>query len=510
MNASAVSHDVQASFDALQERLVPLWRSIRELSLDPQTIVVVPSISIDLVDSAHIPMQTYEERMLFMLLLLRQPRARLVFVTSQPIQPSTIDYYLGLVPGVDRDDARARLFPVAVLDGSSRPLTEKLLERPRSVARVRDLVLDAERAHLVPFVATALERELALRLGVPMYAADPRHAHFGTKSGGRRLFAEEGVAHPRGAEGLHDLDAVVATIARLRTVTPELGAVLVKLDEGVAGDGNALVRFGVPEASPSALVESTRAAVESMRLEADDLTIAEFARRLAEWGGVVEERVEGSEFASPSVQMRVTPLGELEVLSTHDQLLGGPDGQSYVGCVFPADPRYAALITDAAAAIGRRLAREGVIGRFAVDFVVVRDVDGAWMCAAIEINLRKGGTTHPFLTLQFLTDGSYDAVTATFRTPAGAPKCFVASDNIESSVYRQLTPDDVFETFRREGLHFDRETETGVVAHMLAGLTERGRLGMTAIADDPDAAHELFDRARAGLDAEAALASVET
>ena len=58
--------------------------------------------------------------------------------------------------------------------------------------------------------------------------------------------------------------------------------------------------------------------------------------------------------------------------------------------------------------IGHRLAREGVIGRFALDFVVVKDQTGAWTSYAIEINLRKGGTTHPFLTLQFLTDGRYD------------------------------------------------------------------------------------------------------
>ena len=35
-----------------------------------------------------------QERFLFMLLLLRQPRARLIYVTSQTILPSIIDYYL--------------------------------------------------------------------------------------------------------------------------------------------------------------------------------------------------------------------------------------------------------------------------------------------------------------------------------------------------------------------------------------------------------------------------------
>ena len=112
----------------------------------------------------------------------------------------------------------------------------------------------------------------------------------------------------------------------------------------------------------------------------------------------------------------------VELLSRHDQLLGGPTGQSYLGCVFPADTAYASLITNEAAKVGRRLAKEGVIGRFALDFVVVRAKNGEWEPYAIEINLRKGGTTHPFLTLQFLTDGTYNPETGIFTPPNGQQK----------------------------------------------------------------------------------------
>ena len=80
--------DAQARFEALQQRLVPLWKSIEAMNDDEQTIVVVPSISIDTLEGSVVSMQPYEERYLFLLLLLRQPRARLVYVTSQPILPS--------------------------------------------------------------------------------------------------------------------------------------------------------------------------------------------------------------------------------------------------------------------------------------------------------------------------------------------------------------------------------------------------------------------------------------
>src|SRR5438477_12963165 len=141
--------DAQQRFERLQERLVPLWKSIESFNQDPQTIVVIPSMTLDHVEGAAPAMQPYEERYLFLLLLLRQPRARLVYVTSQPIHPSVIDYYLDLLPGVIPSHAHKRLFLESPLDGTSRPLTQKLLERPRMIRRLRELIIDPERAHLV-------------------------------------------------------------------------------------------------------------------------------------------------------------------------------------------------------------------------------------------------------------------------------------------------------------------------------------------------------------------------
>jgi hypothetical protein len=226
-------------------------------------------------------------------------------------------------------------------------------------------------------------------------------------------------------------------------------------------------------------------------------------------GGVVEERITGEEFRSPSVQLRVTPLGKLEVLSTHDQLLGGPSGQSYLGCVFPGDPAYAATITRDAVKVGERLAGEGVIGRFAMDFVAVRRPDGKWETYAIELNLRKGGTTHPFLTLQFLTDGTYDPEAAVFTAPSGKQKFFVASDHVENPLYRTLTADDLFDLGARTGIHFDQLRETGVVFHMMSALGEHGRTGLTAVAESPEEAQTLYAEAVATLDEEAAAALAE-
>src|SRR2546430_13562621 len=201
MSEGKVAADSQAEFDQLQKKLIPLWKSIERLNQDPQTIVVVPSMSIDAIGSGTL-MQAYEERFLFLLLLLRQPRARLIYVTSQMILPNIIDYYLDLLPGVIPSHARPRLFLPSPLDGSVRPLSEKLLERPRLIERIRSLIMDPDRAHLVPFNTTNREKELALRLGIPMYGGDPKFFSLGTKSGCRKTFMDEDVPYTLGREGI--------------------------------------------------------------------------------------------------------------------------------------------------------------------------------------------------------------------------------------------------------------------------------------------------------------------
>jgi len=500
----------QQRFELLQEKLVPLWKSIQSMTHDEQTIVVVPSITLDTLEGSSISMQPYEERYLFLLLLLRQPNARLIYVTSQPILPSVIDYYLDLLPGVIPSHARPRLHTVPVLDGGPEPLSVKLLRRPRLMERIRDLIPDKSRAHLVPYNTTELERDLAVRLGIPMYGADPRHFPLGTKSGCRRLFEEEGVPYPLGIENLSSIDEVIDAIAEVRAKKPSIAQALVKLNEGVSGEGNALIDLAkVPAPGGDGERDAIKAAVEAMEFELADATFPGYAAKLEERGGVIEERIQGKDFKSPSVQLRVTPLGDVQLLSTHDQLLGGKSGQSYLGCVFPANNDYAPAITREAAKIGQRLAKEGVIGRFALDFVAVRNDSDGWDTYAIEINLRKGGTTHPFLTLQFLTDGTYDPDSAIFTAPSGKQKFFVASDHVESPLYCGLTPDDLFDIVVRHGLHFDQSRQTGIVFHMMAALTEAGHVGMTAVGDTPGEAQELYERAVSILDAEAADAQAE-
>jgi PGM1 C-terminal domain len=498
------------AFDDLQTTMGPAWDSIQK-NLEDESVVVVPAISLEHTTAASgTVMQAMEERALFLLLLLRQPRLRMIYVTSQPVSEAIIEYYLGLLPGVIPSHARSRLIMVPVGDASPVSLSSKLLARPRLLKEIRSLIPNAARSHLIPYNTTPLERDVALSLGIPMYGADPRLVDLGSKTGCRRMFEECGVQCPVGAENLHTVDDIVAGLQSMRSRRPSLRHAIVKLNEGVSGAGNASLDVdGLPEPGTRDEAAAIAERLKKLRPEAEGLSVDAYLAAFEKNGGIVEERITGVELTSPSVQMRALPDGTVELLSTHDQLLGGASGQKYLGCVFPADSGYAAGIAEPAMVIGRHLAQLGVLGRFAVDFVVVKDESGTWTPYAIELNLRKGGTTHPFLTLQFLTDGTYDGARGVFLTPGGKSKHLVATDHLEDDRLKVLTVADLFDAVVRHGLHFDQSRRAGVVFHMISCLTECGRVGMTAVGDSPEEAWRIYQEAESALLREAELASQE-
>lgn len=487
-----------AAFEVLQARLAPMWPTMTLRQQDEErTIVVVSSISLSVPEHIHPLLPAYEERYLIYVLGLAQaPRTRVIYVTSQPILPRMLDYYLGLIPGLDREELHSRLVPVSVGDWSPRPLSQKILERPRLISRLRSLIPDPQRAVLIPFVVTELEARLAVELGIPVYGPHPDLAPLGTKTGSREVFEAAGVSHPRGAEGLRSKDDLLDALEALVAGDDPPAEAVAKLEDSVSGFGNAVI-----DLRGATTRGDLEACLRALQPEEPGLAAEAYVARFDADGGVVEERISGDDFGSPSVQLRASPEGGVEVLATHDQVLGGPQGQTYLGCRFPADPAYAVDLAEPGIAIAEELARRGVIGRFAVDFVVTRRGDD-WVVHAVEINLRNGGTTHPGLALLALTEGYYHPDTGCYLVD-GTTKHYVATDHLEPPGLRSLTPDDVLDVTEASGLGWDDATRTGLVFHMISGVGVAGSVGVTAIADNASDAEGLYDKAAATLAAAA-------
>ena len=490
-----------AEFEALKPRLHEMWDVLLNRDEEPHTSVVVPSLTLDQSELKKLDGASfYEERLLFLLIRLRNPKARMVFVTSQPVHPMILEYYFQFLAGIPASHARSRLTLLCAHDGSPRSLTEKILERPRLLERIRAGIQDKERAYLTVFNSTALERKLAVLLGIPLNGVDPNLIHLGTKSGCRKVFREAGIEMPLGEEDLrteHEIENALLDLAEKR---PDLKRAVVKLNDSFSGEGNAIFRFP-QERSRSAIREALTLLEFSVPSETPEVYFDKFARM----GGIVEEFIEGSEKASPSAQLRLSPGGDVVILSTHDQILGGPSGQVFLGCRFPAHDSYRMLVQDAGLRIGSVMSAHGVVSRFAVDFLVVREAaDEPWRLYALEINLRMGGTTHPYLALQFLTGGQLDPATGEFLSPTGHAKCYRATDNLRSEAYRGLLPEDLIEILTINKLHYSHGSESGVLFHLIGAVSEFGKLGLTAIANSQEEADELYDRTLAVLDRETA------
>ncbi len=499
-------------FQQLQEQLRTRWRSVAQFDDSEGDIIVVPSLSLNQRELQKIEgFLHYEERLLFSLIRLRNPRTRLVYVTSQPLHPSVIDYYLQLLPGIPFSHARDRLLLLSTYDSSLSPLSQKILDRPRLVERIRYAV-KPERSYIACYNSTPVERQLALGLGVPLYALDPDLLQWGTKSGSRQIFAEANVPHPDGSALVWSVADLAISAAELWERQPCLQRMVVKLNEGFSGEGNALLDLRqIPEAAPGNASHTQRASLIQEQLahlifEARAETWENFRSRIEELGAIVEVFIEGAVKRSPSVQGRISPLGDVEILSTHDQILGGPSGQIYLGCRFPADEAYRLRLQELGLRIGQNLAEKGAIERFGVDFVAVHQPDQPgkpeWEIQAIEINLRKGGTTHPFMTLRFLTNGSYDLNSGLFYSQQGRAKYYIATDNLQKDRYRGLLPNDLMDIIALHQLHFDTSTETGLVFHLMGCLSEFGKLGLTSIGNSLQQAEEIYNRLTQALDQE--------
>lgn len=488
-----------AEFEALKPRLAEVWDALMMRDEVPHTTVVVPSLTLDQSELTKIAgVSFYEERLLFLLIRLRNPRARMVFVTSQPIHPIILEYYLQFLAGIPASHARSRLTLLCADDASPRSLTEKILARPRLIERIRAGIMDLSKAYLTVFCSTPHERKLAVLLGIPLNGCDPRLSSLGTKSGARKAFKRAGVDTPCGFEDLRDVDDAGEALTELRAERPNLRRAVIKLNDSFSGEGNALLTFPVSR-SKGAL----RDALANLEFSVPTETTEAYFEKFSRMGGIAEEFIEAPEKLSPSGQYRISPRKEVMAVSTHDQILGGPNQQVFLGCRFPAREDYRVQIQDAGLRVGRVLAEEGVVSRYGVDFLVCRDAPSEkWKSVALEINLRMGGTTHPYLALQFLTGGTLDPESGLYRSPSGQAKFYKATDNLFSERYRGLLPEDLVEILTVNKLHYSHGTESGVLFHLIGALSEFGKLGMTAIANSHEQVDELYAHTLEILDRE--------
>ncbi|MFZ1751109.1 MAG: peptide ligase PGM1-related protein [Saprospiraceae bacterium] len=494
MHIEANDIHIQEKFSHLQDSFIHQYASIFGNHTSPRCVIVIPSLTLDQQILSKIKGHFYyEERMLCMLMLLKMPETYLTFVTSIPISSQIIDYYLHMLPGVSLEDARRRLTLLSCYDAGNISLTEKVLKRPRIVERIKSSIPDNYPTHLTFFNVTELERSLAVKLEVPIYGCDPELNYLGTKTGSRSIFHECSVLTPYGYEGLKTEDDIIQALVDIKKTKPDIQKAVIKMNDGFSGDGNAIFYFhSSPEDHKQLYSWIKNNIAASTKIVAAKLKYTKFIAKFESMGGIVEEFISGDHITSPSVQCRINPLGETCIISTHDQLLGGESGQVFLGATFPASSAYAVELASISHRLSDRMGQLGVRGRFGIDFMSTYIKD-AWVHYAIEINLRKGGTTHPYIMLQFLTNGEYIPEEGRFKLEDGSERFYFATDNLENVKYKGLTPMDLLEITLQHNLHYDHGKQEGVMFHLISALSQFGKIGLVSIGRTMEDAMSYYD-----------------
>ena len=490
----SISEKERIAFKQIQGSFAEQFQKAFPDKLAPKTVIIIPSLTMDQEILSKINGIThYEERLLCFLMLLRMPRTHVIYVTSMPVDPVVVDYYLSLLPGITAHHAQQRLHLLSCYDASSRSLTEKILERPRLIERIKNCIPDNHIAHMACFNVTSLERSLSVKLGLPIYGCDPDLFELGNKSNSRKVFRKCGLNVPNGFEDLYSEKDIADALADLKKHNPDLRRAVVKINDGFSGDGNAIFSYDGIKNKNDLKHRINSELYARIKTVATNLQLETFLSKFKDMGGIVEEFVEGEVKTSPSVQCRINPLGESVVISTHDQELGGESGQVFLGAYFPAHKDYASDLGSMGLKVAQALQKKGVLGRFAIDFISVKMKEG-WKHYPIEINLRKGGTTHPFIMLQFLTDGKYDVEKGLYYTANGQVRYYFSSDNLKREQFHGITPPDLIDIAMLHELHYDGTLQEGVMFHLIGALSQYGKLGVVCIGSSAERAREYYEK----------------
>ena len=393
-----------------------------------------------------------------------------------------------------------------------RSLSQTILDNPKFMAAIKSKIKNIP-SYLSFFVTTSLEEKISHELGIPFWMIHPDLNFKATKSWNRRHFKRVGRSWGRNAmksrffeyvniipgfEGIESVESLIIHADKLWLQNPEGGKFVPKHDDGVSGQGNGI--YILPRMSESlrtdfsARIKIIVEALQNIELVESTSSPTRFLEEFGRRGGIVEKFIDGLFKTSPSAQGMIYPNGRVEIISTHEQIL---DGQTYKGAIFPANESYRGILQEHAWRVGQELFENNkIIGPFAVDYVAVSrssDLNVDVIIYPVEINIRRGGTSYPYLIAKLATDSVYDPFDGELKAPDGNRIYYIATDNFKSKAFKGRTEEELFETISNMKILFKPGQQVGVSPYLLIAAYEYEKFGLIFIANDLETAQKLFD-----------------
>lgn len=486
------------SVEMLEERkrLNTIFHHIDEGKQKVQ-IIACPSISLKREDIEKIvAIDLYEMRSLWQILYAVKKNIHVLYLSSNPVETENVKHLLSCIGLDETVKSRISFYDMHMYGGIN--LSEKIINSGNFL-NILNAQIKKFPTFLMPFNYTDIERKLAGILGIPVFGCHPSLAYWQTKSGNKTIFRRAQIPMPEGIENVKSREDIIFGVLNLWRQNPTQKKYMVKLDSGVSGEGNALLELDLDFADFDQLsikdkLNYIEQQLEKMRFQQDDLNFEEFALRM-QAGGIIEVFLEGENFYSPSSQGYIHPNLNVELLATHEQVLD-QSGMKYLGCRFPAPVDIRSKISEWTHEIGKELSQIGVLGFFSVDYIVYTNSLGEEEIKVIEINIRQGGTTHPYQTAKLVTNSKFNIKSGLLETPKGEPVHYVANDNFCREKLKNSEPKSLINFLQQQKVLFNPETKKGAVLHMLNSMSRFGKLGYTVIAPS----HEEVDLIRTRLE----------
>jgi hypothetical protein len=291
------------------------------LTLDKQELLKVQAVNkkLYLIREASV----YEQRQLYNLLMLQNPKVRVIFLSSMPIDEAIIQYYWKLISfGVSLDDFKSRLSLLSPMDSSSISLVEKILSRPLLVKKMKKLNRNSERTCLVCNISSYYEFKLCERLDCILLGFDPKHNYFGTKDGSKKIFQMAQIPFPESTPLCKSEISFFEETLDLIQRNENAVMLVVKLNDSFSGKGNAnmelchLREFMKKNKDKNKIIEELKEGCNQLNFSADT-NWDSFRKRIYDMGVISEVFVDCNE--CPSGQGYVEN-GKITMVSTHDQV----------------------------------------------------------------------------------------------------------------------------------------------------------------------------------------------
>lgn len=493
----------------LEKRLKTKHKLLENSYRGRRTFVVIPGLNhptkyINVAKTTGL--KFYEERMLFFLFLLKNKRTRIIYVTSKGFNKNLFEYHLSLISSNQEDlrDKFERLVHIEIDGPPNVSLIQKILQSKEAVFKLNQAISDPENTFLRCYNPTDVERALSLELEIPLFGSNQKFDFIGTKSGGRKVFKLSGANIIPGYSDISNFPELCLAMAKLAKKYPETKRLMIKENYRASGKGNAVFYLNSFLTEMGVKIRSC-APIEIAKLIEDNfkkyVVFQNAKEKLSNYitdfnnnGGIVELYIEGNIKYSPSTQVIISSSGKFRISSTHEQVLGGPDKQVYLGCTFPAMDSHRRQIIKKGEKIASWLAKRGIVGNFAIDYVVIySDEKSAPIVYPIEINLRKGGTTHPFRIASYMTGAKYYAKTGILKTSQSSI-FYKAMDFIQSEKYKGIKPNEIIELVSRSRISFSKNLKKGILIYMPGMIEKYGRFGAICIGHSSEESERYFKR----------------